>query len=67
MQFKPSEAVAHLKESIANYIESQTRTSHALVFAKRSTLPREHGVKAQDPSLTLHPPSLRCDRKPLKI
>ena len=36
MQFTPSQAAAHLKESIASYIESQYRISHPLVFAERS-------------------------------
>ena len=32
MQFTPSQSAAHLKESIASYIESQYRISHPLVF-----------------------------------
>ena len=43
MQFTPSQAAAHLKESIASYIESQYRISHPLVFAERSALLRERG------------------------
>ena len=36
MQFTPSQAAAHLKESIASYIESQYRISHPLVYAEMS-------------------------------
>ena len=55
MQFTPSQAAAHLKESIASYIESQYRISHPLVFAERSTLLRERGVIAQDPFIEATP------------
>ena len=55
MQFTPSKAVAHLKESIASYIESQYRISHPLVFAERSALLRERGVIAQDPFIEATP------------
>ena len=49
MQFTPSQAAEHLKESIASHIESQYRISHPLVFADRSALLREHGAIVQDP------------------
>jgi hypothetical protein len=55
MQFTPSQAAAHLKESIASYIESQYRISHPLVFAERSALLRERGVIAQDPFIEATP------------
>ena len=55
MQFTPSEAAAHLKESIASYIESQYRISHPLVFAERSALIRKQGVIAQDPFIESTP------------
>ena len=55
MQFTPSQAAAHLKESIASYIESQYRISHPLVFAERSALLRERGVLAQDPFIEATP------------
>ncbi len=55
MQFTPSEAAAHLKESIASYIESQYRISHPLVFAERSELLRQRGVTAQDPFIESTP------------
>ena len=55
MQFTPSQAAAHLKESIASYIESQYRVSHPLVFAERSALLRESGVIAQDPFIEATP------------
>ena len=55
MQFTPSQAAAHLKESIASYIESQYRISHPLVFAERSALLRECGVIAQDPFIEATP------------
>ena len=35
MQFTPSQAAAHLKESIASYIESQYRISHPLLSARQ--------------------------------
>ncbi len=55
MQFTPSQAAAHLKESIASYIESQYRISHPLVFAERAALLRERGVIAQDPFIEATP------------
>ena len=55
MQFTPSDAAAHLKESIASYIESQYRISHPLVFSERSALLREPGVIAQDPFIEATP------------
>ena len=55
MQFTPSEAVGHLKESIASYIESQYRISHPLVFGERAALLRERGVIAQDPFIEATP------------
>ena len=55
MQFTPSQAADHLKESIASYIESQYRISHPLVFAERSDLLRERGVIAQDPFIEATP------------
>ena len=55
MQFTPSQAAEHLKESIASYIESQYRISHPLVFAERSALLREHGVIAQAPFIEATP------------
>ena len=55
MQFTPSEAATHLKESIASYIESQYRISHPLVFGERSALLRERGVIAQDPFIEATP------------
>ena len=53
--FTPSDAAAHLKESIASYIESQYRISHPLVFSERSALLRERGVIAQDPFIEATP------------
>ena len=55
MQFTPSQAAEHLKESIASYTESQYRISHPLVFAERSALLRERGVIAQDPFIEATP------------
>ena len=55
MQFTPSDAAAHLKESIASYIESQYRISHPLVFSERADLLREPGVIAQDPFIEATP------------
>ena len=46
MRFTPDQAVAHLKESIASYIESQYRISHPLVFGERAELLRQTGVIA---------------------
>ena len=55
MQFTPSETTAHLKESIASYLESQYRISHPLVFDERSHLLRQPGVIAQDPFIESTP------------
>ena len=55
MQFTPSQAANHLKESIASYIESQYRISHPLVFAERSAILRERGTIAQDPFIEATP------------
>ncbi len=55
MQFTPSGAAAHLKESIASYIESQYRIAHPLVFSERAALLRERGVIAQDPFIEATP------------
>lgn len=55
MQFTPSQAADHLKESITSYIESQYRISHPLVFAERSDLIRERGAIAQDPFIESTP------------
>ena len=55
MQFTPSETTAHLKESIASYLESQYRISHPIVFDERSRLLRQQGVIAQDPFIESTP------------
>ena len=55
MRFTPDQAVAHLKESIASYIESQYRISHPLVFGERSELLRQPGVIAQEPFIEATP------------
>ena len=55
MLFTPSEAVNHLKESVASYLESQYRISHPLVFEERADLLRRQGVVAQDPFIEATP------------
>ena len=55
MRFTPDQAVAHLKESIASYIESQYRISHPLVFGERAELLRQLGVIAQEPFIEATP------------
>ena len=55
MQFTPSQTTAHLKESIASYLESQYRISHPLVFDERAALLRQRGVIAQDPFIESTP------------
>ena len=55
MRFTPDQAVRHLKESIASYIESQYRISHPLVFGERSELLRQSGVIAQEPFIEATP------------
>ena len=55
MPFTPSETTAHLKESIASYLESQYRVSHPLVFDERAHLLRQPGVIAQDPFIESTP------------
>ena len=55
MQFTPNEAIDHLKESLASYLESQYRISHPLVFEERAALLRQRGVIAQDPFIEATP------------
>ena len=55
MLFTPSQAVEHLKESVASYLESQYRISHPLVFEERGALLRQRGVIAQDPFIEATP------------
>ena len=55
MQYTPTQAAGHLKESIASYLESQYRMSHPLVFAERAALLRETGVIAQSPFIEATP------------
>ena len=55
MQLTPSEAIAHLQESIASYLESQYRISHPQVFAERAALLRQRGVIAQEPFIEATP------------
>lgn len=49
MQLTPNQAVAHLQESLAGYLEAQYRISHPLMFAERGDLLRRQGVIAQAP------------------
>lgn len=55
MRFTPDQAIAHLKESIASYIESQYRISHPLVFVERAELLRQPGLIAQEPFIEATP------------
>ena len=55
MQFTPSQATDHLKESVASYLESQYRISHPLVFSERSEYLRRTGVIAQEPFIESTP------------
>lgn len=55
MQFTPSAAVDHLRESLAGYIESQYRISHPLVFDERANLLRRTGTLAQQPFIESTP------------
>ena len=55
MQYTPTQAAGHLKESIASYLESQYRMSHPLVFGERAALLRETGVIAQSPFVEATP------------
>lgn len=55
MNFTPSQAVEHLKESLAGYLESQYRISHPLVFEERAKLLRKPGVIAQSPFIEATP------------
>lgn len=55
MQYTPTQAAGHLKESIASYLESQYRISHPLVFNERAELLRQTGVIAQEPFIEATP------------
>ncbi len=55
MQLTPNEAVEHLKESLASYLESQYRISNQLVFEERAELLRQTGVIAQEPFIEATP------------
>ena len=55
MRFTPDESMAHLKESIASYLESQYRISNPLVFEERAALLRKKGVIAQEPFIEATP------------
>jgi len=51
----PKQAIDHIKESVAAYLETQYRISHPQVFAERSALLREQGVIAQSPFIESTP------------
>lgn len=55
MQLTPNQAVEHLKESLAGYLEAQYRISHPLMFAERGDLLRRRGVIAQSPFVEATP------------
>ena len=55
MQLTPNQAVEHLQESLAGYLEAQYRISHPLVFAERGELLRRPGVIAQAPFVEATP------------
>ena len=55
MQYTPTQAHAHLKESISSYLESQYRIAHPLVFAERAELIRRAGVVTQEPFIEATP------------
>lgn len=51
----PSEAFNHIKESIASYLETQYRISHAGVFAERAEILRGPAAIAQTPFIEATP------------
>ena len=55
MRYTPTQAHAHLKESISSYLESQYRIAHPLVFAERAELIRRTGVVTQEPFIEATP------------
>ena len=55
MQYTPTQAHGHLKESISSYLESQYRIAHPLVFAERAELIRRAGVVTQEPFIEATP------------
>lgn len=55
MQLTPNQAVDHLQESLAGYLEAQYRISHPLMFAERAGLLRRRGVVAQAPFVEATP------------
>lgn len=55
MQLTPNQAVVHLHESLAGYLEAQYRISHPLMFAERADLLRRRGVIAPAPFVEATP------------
>lgn len=51
----PGEAYGHIKESIAQYLETQYRISHPGVFAERAEILRSPGTIAQSPFVEATP------------
>ena len=61
MHLTPSQAFENVKESLAQYLETQYRISHPLVFRERGKLLRQRGLIAQDPFIE-STPSFRTAR-----
>src|SRR3990172_1045087 len=55
MQMTPNEAFDHIKESLAQYLETQYRISHPIIFSERGEILRRKGTIAQDPFIESTP------------
>ena len=55
MQLTPNESFEHIKESIVQYLETQYRISHPIIFSERGEILRRDGVVAQQPFIEATP------------
>lgn len=55
MNLTPSQAFHHVKESLAQYLETQYKISHPAIYAERGHILRDKGVIAQSPFIEATP------------
>lgn len=55
MNLTPSQAFHHIKESLAQYLETQYKISHPAIYAERGHILRDKGVIAQTPFIEATP------------
>lgn len=55
MKLTPTQAFEHIKQSLAQYLESQYKIAHPVVFAERAKILRERGAIAQEPFIEATP------------